>query len=92
MTITLTLTPEIAQAITDHVRVTLKTIVVADNQTAQVPMFSSIENFIESVLSQVFEHLLRTFPQPSVSAKMEQVKTLEEEIRNLSKANVVRAL
>jgi hypothetical protein len=62
-----------------------------DGQTVLVPMFPTVEAFFESVLSQVFDGLLRQYRPEAIAVKLEQIEALEQDVRNAGKVQISRA-
>jgi hypothetical protein len=89
MKISFDIPPVIEEALQVHIQRSVRPANV-EGQTVLVPIFPTIEAFFESVLGQVFDGLLRQYRPAPVAQKLNQIETLEAEVRDSSKVRVNR--
>lgn len=90
MTISFNLPPVIVNALEAHLQRAVRPATINGN-TVLVPIFPSIEAFFQSVLGQVFEGLLRQYRPEPITQKLNQIESLENEVRMASLIQITRS-
>ena len=78
---------EVKDALSTHISRAL-VVKTVDGKATNVPQFDSIDAFLESVLTPVFDFVMKEYPSTIVTAKLAELKRVEEELGALSRAIV----
>ncbi len=88
MKITVDIPPEVEVAMQTHIARAL-IVETIDGKPTNIPQFATIEKFLESVLTPVFDYVVKEYPSVAVRIKLNQIRTVENELHALLKATVV---